>query len=100
MGRLATVVIAGAVAAGMVTVHPATLQPYRTVARGTPIDHVAVIGDSYTTGTDEGGWGSNTWTNRTWLTLARQGVQVRPRSPPKAGPATSSAVTTAASSRT
>ena len=58
MGRLATVVIAGAVAAGMVTVHPATLQPYQTVARGTPIDHVAVIGDSYTTGTDEGGWGT------------------------------------------
>ena len=78
MGRLATVVIAGAVAAGLVTVHPATLQAYRTVARGTPIDHVAVIGDSYTTGTDEGGWGSNTWTNRTWLTLARQGVQVAP----------------------
>lgn len=78
VGRLATVVIAGAVAAGMVTVHPATLQAYRTVARGTPIDHVAVIGDSYTSGTDEGGWGSNTWTNRTWLTLARQGVQVAP----------------------
>ena len=78
MGRLATVVIAGAVAAGMVTLHPGSLQHYQTVARGTPIDHVAVIGDSYTTGTDEGGWGSNTWTNRTWLTLARQGVQVAP----------------------
>src|SRR6201986_5246316 len=62
----------------MVTVHPGTRQHYQTVARGTPIDHVAVIGDSYTTGTDEGGWGSNTWTNRTWLTLARQGVQVLP----------------------
>ena len=78
MGRLATVVVAGAVAAGMVTVHPTALQAYRTVARGTPIDHVAVIGDSYTTGTEEGGWGSNTWTNRTWLTLAHQGVQVAP----------------------
>ena len=62
----------------LVTVHPAALQAYQTVARGTPIDHVAVVGDSYTTGTDEGGWGSNTWTNRTWLTLARQGVQVAP----------------------
>src|ERR1700727_3477904 len=70
--------MAGGVAAGGGTVHPATLQHYRTVARGTPIDHVAVIGDSYTTGTDEGGWGSNTWTNRTWLTLAHQGVQVAP----------------------
>src|SRR6202042_3186779 len=62
----------------MVTVHPATRQPYQTVARGTPIDHVAVIGDSYTTGTDQGGWGSNTWTNRTWLTRAHQGVEVAP----------------------
>src|SRR6201996_6005603 len=62
----------------MVTVHPTTQQRYQMVARGTPIDHVAVIGDSYTTGTDEGGWGSNAWTNRTWLTLSRQGMQVVP----------------------
>jgi len=30
----------------MVTLHPGALQAYQTVARGTPIDHVAVIGDS------------------------------------------------------
>ena len=77
VGRLATVVVA-AVAAGLVTHSPAAPRAFHTVARGTPIDHVAVIGDSYTTGTDEGGWGPNAWTNRAWLTLSRQGVQVAP----------------------
>ena len=65
-------------AVGIVSHHPAPTQPYQTVARGTPIEHVAVIGDSYTTGTEEGGEGSNTWTTRTWLTLAHQGVQIAP----------------------
>lgn len=78
VGRVATVVVAAAVAAGMVTHSPTAPQSFRTVARGTPIDHVAVIGDSYTTGTDQGGWGANAWTNRAWLALARQGVQVAP----------------------
>jgi hypothetical protein len=78
VGRLATVVISVAVVVGLIDHRPAPPRPYQTVARGTPIDHVAVIGDSYTTGTDEGGWGSNAWTTRTWLTLARQGVQIAP----------------------
>ena len=78
VGRLATVVISVAVVVGLVSHRPATPRPYQTVARGTPIDHVAVIGDSYTAGTDEGGWGSNAWTTRTWLTLARQGLKVAP----------------------
>jgi lysophospholipase L1-like esterase len=62
----------------MIGYRTAPARPYQTTARGTPIDHVAVIGDSYTTGTDEGGEGQNTWTDRTWLTLARQGVQISP----------------------
>jgi lysophospholipase L1-like esterase len=78
VGRLATVVISAALAAGMLTHHAAPAQPYRPAARGVPIDHVAVVGDSYTTGTDEGGWGANTWTSRTWLTLAHQGLQISP----------------------
>jgi hypothetical protein len=76
VGRLATVLISVAVVTGMVSYRPALTRPYQTVARGTPIDHVAVVGDSYTTGTDEGGWGSNAWTSRAWSTLASQGVQV------------------------
>lgn len=77
-GRLATVVISVALAVGMVSHRTSPARPYHTAARGTPIDHVAVIGDSYTAGTDEGGQGSNAWTARTWLTLARQGVQISP----------------------
>ena len=58
VGRVATVVVSlAAVAAGLVSHRPAPPRPSRRSARGTPIDHVAVIGDSYTTGTDEGGWG-------------------------------------------
>ncbi|MGA8327682.1 MAG: GDSL lipase [Mycobacterium sp.] len=78
VGQLATVVVSVAVVAGLVSHRPTPPRPYHLVARGTPIDHVAVVGDSYTTGTDEGGWGSNAWTNRTWLALSRQGLQVVP----------------------
>jgi lysophospholipase L1-like esterase len=78
VGRVATLIISLALAAGMIGYRTAPVHPFRTAARGTPIDHVAVIGDSYTAGTDEGGLGQNAWTNRTWLTLARQGVQISP----------------------
>jgi lysophospholipase L1-like esterase len=78
VGRIAASVIPVAVVCGLLTQRPVPPPAYQTAARGTPIDHVAVIGDSYTTGTDEGGWGPNTWTNRTWATLAREGVQVAP----------------------
>src|SRR6201992_4468497 len=81
-GRLAalaiSLAIALALAVGIVGHRTAPTQPYQTAARGTPIEHVAVIGDSYTTGTDEGGEGPNTWTTRTWLALAHQGVQISP----------------------
>ncbi|MBV8178036.1 MAG: SGNH/GDSL hydrolase family protein [Mycobacterium sp.] len=78
VGRLATVVVSLAFAVGMVSHRPAPARPYQTAALGTAIDHVAVIGDSYTAGTDEGGQGSSAWTTRTWLALAHQGVQISP----------------------
>jgi hypothetical protein len=78
VGRLATLAVSLALAAGMVSHRTTPVRPYQTAARGTPIDHVAVIGDSYTAGTDEGGQGSNAWTTRSWLALAHQGVQISP----------------------
>jgi lysophospholipase L1-like esterase len=79
VGRLATFVISLALVVGFLNHHrTANARPYQPAARGTPIDHVAVVGDSYTTGTDEGGRGSNAWTTRTWLTLTHQGVQIVP----------------------
>lgn len=78
MGRLATFVISLAVVCGLVSQRPAPVRLYQTTSRGAPVDHVAVVGDSYTTGTDEGGLGTRAWTTRTWLALARQGMQIAP----------------------
>ncbi|MDD4866678.1 MAG: SGNH/GDSL hydrolase family protein [Mycobacterium sp.] len=55
---------------------PARVFAYHRLS--TRLSHVAVIGDSYTTGTDEGGLGPNSWTARAWQTLADQGVRVVP----------------------
>lgn len=76
MGRLVTLVISLAFLFGMLGEHPAPVRTYETLTLDTPLNHVAVIGDSYTTGTDEGGVGSKAWTARAWQALAGQGVQV------------------------
>jgi lysophospholipase L1-like esterase len=76
VGRLAAFVISLFVFAGMVSERPAAVSLYDPMTLDTPLYRVAVIGDSYTTGTDEGGQGANTWTARAWRTLAQQGVQV------------------------
>lgn len=82
MGRLAALVVSAAVSVGCVfsvsAENRSSALPYRVISRGSPINHIAVIGDSYTTGTDEGGLGSKAWTARAWLSLARQGVQIAP----------------------
>ncbi|PIJ35845.1 hypothetical protein BMW24_007500 [Mycobacterium heckeshornense] len=56
--------------------HSAPVWHYRTVGRSSPPNHIAVIGDSYTAGTDEGGLGMKSWTALAWQTLSHQGVQV------------------------
>jgi lysophospholipase L1-like esterase len=78
VGRLATFVISLAVLCGLVGERPVPTRHYQTASRGAPVDQIAVVGDSYTNGTDEGGQGSKGWTTRAWLTLARQGVQIAP----------------------
>jgi lysophospholipase L1-like esterase len=78
VGRLATLVISLAMVIGTVSQYPARTRPFETLTSGSPVNHVAVIGDSYTTGTDEGGEGPNAWTSRVWEILAHQGVFVAP----------------------
>ena len=56
--------------------HPARVLAYDLLTRDDWLEHVAVIGDSYTTGTDEGGQGPKSWPARAWQTLAQRGVQV------------------------
>ena len=47
-------------------------------SRDTVPSRIAVIGDSYTTGSNEGGIGPQGWTARSWQSLARQGFPVTP----------------------
>jgi lysophospholipase L1-like esterase len=72
------VVISLALALGLGNQCRTLAGPYESLSLGFPVNHVAVIGDSYTSGTDEGGRGPKAWTTRAWQTLARQGVQVAP----------------------
>ncbi len=46
-----------------------------TVAAGNTT-HIAVIGDSYTAGSDEGGNGPRSWTELAWDLLAQRGVEI------------------------
>jgi lysophospholipase L1-like esterase len=78
VSRLATFVISCALLFGVVGAHPPRGRCYDLLTLDSPLSYVAVIGDSYTTGTNEGGQGPRGWAARTWQTLARQGLQVAP----------------------
>jgi lysophospholipase L1-like esterase len=74
--RPAAFVIALALLLSFICQQPQPAPRFETLSLDSPPNHVAVIGDSYTTGTNEGGLGAKTWTARTWQMLGRQGVQV------------------------
>jgi lysophospholipase L1-like esterase len=78
LNRLTTFVIALALVAGIGATHSSHTDRYQMLSRDSPLYRVAVVGDSYTNGTDEGGQGSKAWTAQTWQTLAHQGVQLAP----------------------
>jgi len=48
------------------------------VSSDASLNRIAVVGDSYTTGGEQGGLGSKGWTTRAWQLLARQGIAVAP----------------------
>jgi lysophospholipase L1-like esterase len=74
--RSAAFVIALGLLLGFLSQQPVQALRYETLSVDTPLNHIAVIGDSYTTGTKEGGQGTKAWTARAWQMLARQGVRV------------------------
>jgi lysophospholipase L1-like esterase len=86
MTRLSTFVMALVVLAMVaaaprirsVSGHPVPQRHYETTMLGSVQYHVAVIGDSYTAGSVEGGEGPNGWTEHAWQTLAQRGVIVAP----------------------
>ncbi|WP_163805852.1 Rv0518 family GDSL lipase [Mycolicibacterium anyangense] len=78
LARAAAAAVSAAVVAGAVVGYSPQTRDYQLLNRGTAEDRVAVIGDSYTTGTDEGGRGPQSWTAQTWQLLAAQGFKVEP----------------------
>ncbi|GBG40606.1 Rv0518 family GDSL lipase [Mycobacterium montefiorense] len=81
MSRLAAFVVNLALLVGLIVEVVGLPAPMR--ARGistlsSRLTHIAVIGDSYTTGTDEGGLGPKAWTALTWQTLTKRGMQIAP----------------------
>lgn len=81
MSRVVTFVIAVTFLAGVAGADvacSAPLRAYETLTLDSRLNHVAVISDSYTTGTDEGGVGPRCWTALAWQTLASRGVRIAP----------------------
>jgi lysophospholipase L1-like esterase len=79
VSRLATFIVSLAFLLGVVcqpTAHPARVRAYGALTLDSRLNHIAVIGDSYTTGTDEGGRGPNSWTALAWHALAQRGVPI------------------------
>ncbi len=80
MTRLATFVVGLALAVGLVGC-PARVQAgndYATLTQDYRLNHVAVVSDSYTTGTAEGGEGPRSWPARAWQMLAQGGERIAP----------------------
>jgi lysophospholipase L1-like esterase len=79
VSRLATFVISLTLLVSVVIeppAHPARVRAYGILTLDFRLNHVAVVGDSYTTGTDEGGLGPKSWTARAWQMLAARGVRI------------------------
>ncbi|SPM33015.1 Lysophospholipase L1 or related esterase, partial [Mycobacterium rhizamassiliense] len=79
VSRLATFIVGIALLAGVLTQtldHPARVRAYETLTLDSRVSHIAVVGDSYTTGTDEGGMGPKAWTARAWQSLAQRGIRI------------------------
>jgi lysophospholipase L1-like esterase len=76
VSRLITATVAIAILLGAVGEHPTPVRHNETLDLAVSLNHIAVIGDSYTTGGDEGGLGSKGWASRAWQWLTRQGIAV------------------------
>jgi len=76
VSRLITATVAIAVLLGGVGEHLTPVRHNETLDLAVSVNHIAVIGDSYTTGGDLGGLGANGWTARAWQLLTQQGTPV------------------------
>jgi lysophospholipase L1-like esterase len=76
VSRLITVAFATALLADLLSARSTTVRHNEILTLDAAVNQIAVIGDSYTTGGDEGGLGAKGWTTRAWQLLAREGVPV------------------------
>jgi lysophospholipase L1-like esterase len=74
--RVSTAGVSAVVALAAILGYSRPSADYELASRGSGLSRIAVIGDSYTTGTDEGGEGPDSWTSQAWLLLAGQGARV------------------------
>jgi lysophospholipase L1-like esterase len=76
VSRLITAVVTIAVLLATLAEHRTPLRHNETLDQAVSVNHIAVIGDSYTTGGDLGGLGSRGWTARAWQLLTQQGIPI------------------------
>lgn len=72
--RVVTIVLSIALLVVAGCQHREPLRDKEIVELNFTVNRIAVIGDSYTTGSDEGGLDAKGWPTQAWQILARQGV--------------------------
>jgi lysophospholipase L1-like esterase len=76
VSRLVPLVVGVASVVGLLGAPSTPVKHNEILALNASVNHIAVVGDSYTTGTDLGGLGAKDWTAQAWQLLATQGVSV------------------------
>jgi lysophospholipase L1-like esterase len=76
VSRLVTPVVAIALLVGLLNARSTPVRHNEILTLDVSLNHIAVVGDSYTTGGEEGGLGAKGWTAQAWQLLAQQGIPV------------------------
>ncbi len=63
---------------GVFTAHAPQVQHRHVRTLDFAVNRIAVVGDSYTTGSDQGGNGPNGWAPKAWQQLTEHGIAVTP----------------------
>jgi lysophospholipase L1-like esterase len=78
VSRLVTLFVAIALLVGVLDAGSTPVRHSEIGTLDASLNRIAVIGDSYTTGSDLGGLGAKGWPVRAWQLLSRQGIAVSP----------------------
>lgn len=73
-----TLVLAAAVSFGAFTAHAPVARHHDVRLTDFAVNRISVIGDSYTTGDDDGGIGAKGWPPQVWRALTQHGIAVTP----------------------